>query len=63
LAHAVRKVDKRGFSLATAEVSRVFNGAKVVAEDRGTVYAVWVSKINDGGRVEVIGFAELPWGL
>jgi hypothetical protein len=41
-AHVVKKLDSRGYPLATTELTRAFDGSKVVAEDRGPVYAVWV---------------------
>lgn len=43
-------------------VMRTFRWVRVVAEDRGSVYAVWISRINDKGVTQgVIQFAEIPW--
>ena len=60
--HPVRKVDSRGYPVAKAGVVRVFDGATLVAEDRGSVYAVWVNRIDEKGQTEeVVDFAEFPW--
>lgn len=62
-AHAEFKLDRQGSPISSTFVSRVFNGTVLAAEDRGTVYAVWVSRINDQlGTKEIVGFAQIPWG-
>ncbi len=61
--HSKTKFDRAGYPLAIASVTRVFDGFTVVAEDRGTEYAVWVTKTGKNGTTEeVIGFAEFSWG-
>lgn len=61
-AHAIKKIDSRGCPVANAGVMRVFEGATIVAEDRGSVYAVWINRINEKGQTEeVVCFAEFPW--
>lgn len=60
--HTSKKADSRGFPVVNAGVMRVFDGATIVAEDRGSVYAVWINRTNKKGQTEeVLGFVELPW--
>jgi len=62
-AHAVTRLDTRGSPLPITVVGRFFDSATVFAEDRGAVYAVWVSRIDrERATEEVVGFAEFPWG-
>lgn len=62
-AHASKKVDSRGSPIAYATVSRNFERLTIVAEDRGSVYAVWINRIReDGSLMEVLEFGEFQWG-
>ena len=62
-AHVLTEFNSKGDPLASTEVRRVFGGFAIVAADRGEVYAVWVSKIDqDRGTEEVVEFAQFPWG-
>lgn len=60
--HTIKKFNSRGCPVVNAGVMRVFDGATIVAEDRGSVYAVWVNRTDEKGQTEeVLSFAELPW--
>ncbi len=62
-AHALTEFNSKGDPLASTEVRRVFGSFAIVAVDRGAVYAVWVSKIDqDRGTEEVVEIAQFPWG-
>lgn len=62
-AHDEVKLDRKESPISTTFVSRIFKGMSLTAEDRGAVYAVWVSRIDEEwGTKEVVGFAQLPWG-
>lgn len=62
-AHAVKRYTGRGYPVATTTVKRAFAGVTIVAEDRGSVYVVWVTRTDEEGRTaEMVKFAEFPWG-
>ena len=60
---SVKNFDSKGSPLANASVSRNFHGVNIAAEDRGPMYAVWVTRIGEeSGLQDVLQFAEFPWG-
>ena len=61
--HRLKRYDNRGSPISHSSVSRNFEGVRVIAEDRGPVYAVWIVRTRPEATIEeVVGFAEFPWG-
>lgn len=61
--HAETRFDRKGSPIFYTSVSRFFDGATLIAEDRGAVYAVWVNMIDEhSGTTQMVGFAQFPWG-
>jgi hypothetical protein len=57
-----KKVDRTGYIAAGTTISKQFDRFKVLAEDRGPVYAVWILKTDEDDLTEeVMGFYEFPW--
>lgn len=62
-AHRTTRCDTMGSPISNATVSRSFEGAKLIAEDRGSVYTVWIMRTRpEGSGEEVVVIAEFPWG-
>ena len=60
--HAETIFDRKGSPISYTSVSRFFEGATLIAEDRGAVYAVWVNRTDEaGGTTQMVGFAQFPW--
>jgi len=62
-ARTATKLDAHGTPITLAAVERSFNGLTIVAEDRGSVYVVWVTKTREDGSLdEVLELAQFPLG-
>jgi len=61
--HAETRFDRKGSPISYTSVSRFFDGATLIAEDRGAVYAVWVNRTDEArGTTQMVCFAEFSWG-
>jgi hypothetical protein len=54
--HQSELLDSTGLSCSQSRIVRVFESAKVIVEDRGSVYHVWVKR-----DAEVLFYAKFCW--
>ena len=60
---ATKPIGGNRYPPVNAMIRSVFRDCAMVAEDRGPVYALWISRIgNDGTLQKLLFFDEFAWG-